>query len=130
MLNELGIDEIEGIKNKFISAAERAKKAGFDGVELHSAHAYLLDQFLSPLTNKREDEYGGNIYGRIKLHLDIIKGVRERLGKDYPIFLRMGAGDFMKGGLSKEDSVIAAKEFEKAGVDVIDVSGGMCFHPI
>lgn len=130
MPNELGIDEIEDIKNKFISAAERAKKAGFDGVELHSAHAYLLDQFLSPLTNKREDEYGGNIYGRIKLHLDIIKGVRARLGKDYPIFLRMGAGDFMEGGLSKEDSVIAAKEFEKVGVDVIDISGGMCFYTI
>ncbi|MDK0751686.1 NADH:flavin oxidoreductase [Clostridium perfringens] len=127
---ELSVNEIEEIKNKFIDAAERAKKSGFDGVELHSAHAYLLDQFLSPLTNKRKDEYGGNIYGRIKLHLDIIKGIRERLGKDYPLFLRMGAGDFMEGGLSKEDSVIATKEFEKAGVDVIDISGGMCFYAI
>ncbi|MBU3227074.1 NADH:flavin oxidoreductase [Clostridium algidicarnis] len=127
---ELNKDQIKDLKDKFIDAAERAKEAGFDGVELHSAHAYLLDQFLSPLTNKREDEYGGNIYGRIKLHLDIIKGIRVKLGEDYPIFLRMGAGDFMEGGLSKEDSVIAAMEFEKAGVNVLDISGGMCFYTI
>ena len=131
MPEELEKEEIEKIRDEFIEAAVRAHKAGFDGVELHSAHAYLLDQFLSPLTNKRTDEYGGNeIYPRIKLHLDIIKGIRARLGKDYPIFLRMGAGDFMVRGLSQENSVIAAKEFEKAGVDVLDISGGMCFYTI
>lgn len=127
---ELSIDQIEDIKNKFIDSAVRGKLAGFDAVELHCAHGYLLDQFLSPLTNKRKDEYGGDIYARIRLHIDIIKGIREKLGKNYPIFLRMGAGDFMEGGLSKEDSVIAAKEFEKAGIDVLDISGGMCFYTI
>ena len=127
---ELTIKEIENIRDRFIQGAIRAQKAGFDGVEIHSAHGYLLDQFLSPLSNKREDEYGGDIYGRIKLHIDIIKGIRKAVGPDYPIFIRMGAGDFMEGGLSKEDSVIAAKEFEKAGVDVIDISGGMCFYTI
>ena len=127
---ELSISQIEDIKNKFIDSAVRGKLAGFDAVELHSAHGYLLNQFLSPLTNKREDEYGGDIYARVKLHIDIIKGIREKLGKDYPILLRIGAGDFMEGGLSKEDSVIAAKEFEKAGIDVIDISGGMCFYAI
>ena len=127
---ELSIDQIEDIKNKFIDSAVRGKLAGFDAVELHCAHGYLLDQFLSPLTNKRKDEYGGDIYARIRLHIDIIKGIKEKLGKNYPIFLRMGAGDFMEGGLSKEDSVIAAKEFEKAGIDVLDISGGMCFYTI
>lgn len=108
----------------------RAKKAGFDGVEIHSAHGYLLNQFLSPLSNKRNDQYGGNIYGRIKIHLDIIKGIREQVGEDFPIFIRMGAGDFREGGLSVDDSIIAAKEFTKAGVDIIDISGGMCLYSI
>ena len=127
---ELSVYEIESIVEKFVDAVERAKKAGFDGVEIHSAHGYLLDQFLSPITNKRTDDYGGNIQCRIKIHLDIIKGIRNRLGNDYPIFLRMGAGDFMEGGLTEEDAVYAAKEFEKAGIDVIDISGGLCFYTI
>ncbi len=122
---ELTIEEIKEIEDKFRDAAVRVKEAGFDGVEIHSAHGYLLDQFLSPLTNKRTDEYGGDIKNRIKIHLEIIKKVREKVGEDYPIFLRLGAGDDMDGGLTKEDSVYAAKSFEKAGVDVLDISGGM-----
>ena len=123
---ELTIDQIEEIEDKFADAALRVKKAGFDGVEIHSAHGYFLDQFLSPLTNKRTDEYGGDIDGRIKIHLEIIKKVREKVGDDYPVFLRLGAGDNMDGGLSQEDAVYAAKAFENAGVDVLDISGGMC----
>ena len=123
---ELTIEEIKEIEDKFRDAAVRVREAGFDGVEIHSAHGYLLDQFLSPLTNKRTDEYGGDIKNRIKIHLEIIKKVREKVGEDYPIFLRLGAGDDMDGGLTKEDSVYAAKSFEKAGVDVLDISGGMC----
>ncbi len=127
---ELSKSEIEDIRDKFIAAAIRVKKAGFDGVEIHSAHGYLLNQFLSPIINKRTDEYGGDIHNRIKLHCEIIKGIREKLGDNYPIFLRMGAGDFTDGGLSVEDAVMAAKEFEQAGVDVLDISGGMCFYSI
>lgn len=130
MPRELTISEIKSIVIKFIDSAIRAKEAGFDGVEIHSAHGYLLNQFLSPLTNKRCDEYGGKIENRIKIHLEIIKGIREKLGENYPIFLRMGAGDFIEGGLTTSDSVYAAKEFEKAGVDVIDISGGMCLFVI
>lgn len=130
MPQALTTEEIDEIKTKFIAAAERVKKAGFDGVELHSAHGYLLDQFLSPLTNKRSDAYGGDIYGRIRLHLEIIAGIKAKLGEDYSVLLRIGAGDFMEGGLTAEDAVIAAKEFAKAGVEVIDVSGGMCFFAI
>ena len=123
---ELTVNEIKEIEDKFADAALRVKKAGFDGVEIHSAHGYFLDQFLSPLTNKRTDEYGGDIDGRIKIHLEIIEKVREKVGLDYPIFLRLGAGDNIDGGLSQEDAVYAAKSFEKAGVDVLDISGGMC----
>lgn len=125
---ELTIDEIKDIEDKFADAALRVKEAGFDGVEIHSAHGYLLNQFLSPLTNKREDEYGGDIKGRIKIHLEIIRKVREKVGEDYPIFLRMGAGDGKDDGLSQADAIYAAKAFEKSGVDILDISGGMCLY--
>ena len=125
---ELTIDEIKDIEDKFAAAALRVKEAGFDGVEIHSAHGYLLNQFLSPLTNKRDDEYGGDIRGRIKIHLEIIKKVREKVGEDYPILLRLGAGDGKEEGLSQADAIYAAKAFEKAGVDVLDISGGMCLY--
>ena len=125
---ELTIEEIKEIEDKFADAALRVKEAGFDGVEIHSAHGYLLNQFISPLTNKREDEYGGDIKGRIKIHLEIIKKVREKVGEDYPIFLRLGAGDGKEAGLSQADAVYAAKAFEEASVDVLDISGGMCLY--
>ncbi|MFT9497631.1 NADH:flavin oxidoreductase [Anaerosolibacter sp.] len=114
---------VESIK-AFRDAAVRVKEAGFDGVEIHSAHGYFLNQFFSPLTNKRTDEYGGDIHQRIKIHLEIIEEIHRALGKDFPIFLRLGASDFMDGGTTIEDSQIAAREFEKAGVAVLDISGG------
>lgn len=123
---ELSIDEIKDIIKFFKDATLRVKEAGFDGVEIHSAHGYLLNQFFSPLTNKRNDEYGGDVLGRIRIHLEIIKAVREVVGIDYPILLRLGACDYMDGGSTIEDSKIAAKEFEKAGVDILDISGGFC----
>lgn len=123
---ELTKEEIYKIVDDFKNAAVRVKKAGFDGVEIHSAHGYLLNQFYSPLTNKRNDEYGGDIYNRIKIHLDIIKAVREAVGKDFIVLLRLGACDYMEGGTTIEHSKIAAMEFEKAGIDVLDISGGFC----
>ena len=125
---ELTHEEIKAIVEEFRVAAYRVKMSGFDGVEIHSAHGYLLNQFLSPITNKRTDEYGGSIFGRIKIHLEVIKAVREAVGEDFPILLRLGAFDYMEGGTSIEDSKIAAVEFEKSGVSIIDVSGGLCGH--
>jgi len=127
---ELTIKEIKDIILEFKSAARRVKEAGFDGVEIHSAHGYLLNQFFSPLTNKRTDEYGGDLLGRIKIHLDIIKEVRDVVGNDFPILLRLGASDYMEGGITIEDSKIAAMAFEKAGVDILDISGGFCRYII
>lgn len=124
---EMSLSDIKKVINDFTSAAIRAKQAGFDGVEIHSAHGYLLNQFYSPLTNKRTDEYGAQtMEGRLKLHVEIIKSIREAVGKDYPIALRLGACDYMIGGSTLEDSVTAAKILEKAGIDMLDISGGFC----
>lgn len=123
---ELNKDEIKEIADNFRKAALRVKKAGFDGVEIHSAHSYLLNQFISPMTNRRNDEYGGDIQGRIKIHLEVIKAVREAVGVGYPVFLRLGATDDNEAGLTLDDAVKAAQGFEKAGIDLIDISGGMC----
>ncbi len=114
-------DEIKGIVTVFAEAARRVKEAGFDGVEIHSAHSYLLNQFYSPL-NKRDDEYGGNVLNRIRIHLEI----RENVGEDFTLILRLGAADYIEGGTTVEDSITAAREFEKAGVDILDISGGVC----
>ncbi|WP_315118661.1 NADH:flavin oxidoreductase [uncultured Clostridium sp.] len=127
---ELTKEEIKDIVKAFSNAAVRVKKAGFDGVEIHSAHGYLLNQFFSPLTNKRKDEYGGDIYNRIRIHLEIIEEVRKSVGKDFPVLLRLGAADFTEGGTTIEDSKIAVKEFEKVGIDIIDVSGGIYGYSI
>ncbi|MBP2034037.1 2,4-dienoyl-CoA reductase-like NADH-dependent reductase (Old Yellow Enzyme family) [Clostridium algifaecis] len=124
--SELTKEDINRIIENFKDAAKRVKQAGFDGVEIHSAHGYLLNQFYSPLTNTRRDEYGGDLLGRIKIHLDIIKAVREVVGEDFPILLRLGACDYIEGGITIEDSKRAAVEFEKAGVDILDISGGFC----
>lgn len=127
---ELSKDEIQVIIESFKAAALRVKLAGFDGVEIHSAHGYLLNQFFSPLSNKREDEYGGDIPGRIKIHINIIKAVRDAVGEDYPILLRLGSSDYRDGGITIQDSLIAAPYLEKAGVDAFDISGGFCGYVV
>lgn len=128
--HELTDEEIEDIIDAFCNAARRVKEAGFDGVEIHSAHGYLLNQFFSPLTNKRADEYGGDVHNRIRIHLRIIKAVRTVVGEDFPILLRLGASDYMFGGTTIEDSKIAAREFEKAGVNILDISGSFLGYTI
>ncbi len=127
---ELTIKEIDEIVQGFQNAARRTKEAGFDGVEIHSAHAYFLNQFLSPLTNKRTDKYGGDIHNRIRLHLEIIEAVRDEVGEDFPVLLRLGAFDYQEGGTTIEDSQIAAQEFEKAGIDILDISGGLSGYDV
>lgn len=124
-LRTLTVDEIAALPGQFAAAARRAKAAGFDGVEIHSAHGYLLNQFFSPITNRRTDEYGGDVRDRIKLHLEVIAAVREAVGEEYPILLRLGAVDYLEGGSRIEDAVMAAVAFEGAGVDMLDVTGGL-----
>lgn len=118
--------DIDKVISDFASAALRVKEAGFDGVEIHSAHGYLLNQFYSPLVNDRTDAYtGSTLEGRIKLHLEIIKTVRDRIGNDFLLALRLGACDYAEGGTTIEDSVKACRRFEEAGVDLLDISGGL-----
>lgn len=121
------IQEVEALTEAFAKAAERAVRAGFDGVEIHGAHGHLLNQFLSPLANKREDKYGGSLQNRMEFPLEVVGSIRERIDRSL-LFYRMGADDLDPGGITIEDSRKFAVELEKAGVDIIDVSGGMCGH--
>lgn len=118
--------EIRSLIHAFRDSALRGRMAGFDGVEIHSAHGYLLNQFYSPLTNKRDDEYGGTIANRIRIHIEIVRALRETLGDDFIISLRLGALDYMEGGSTLEDSIYAAKTLEDEGIDLLSVSGGLC----
>ena len=119
-------EDIRRVIDGFARAAVRAKEAGFDGVQIHSAHGYLLNQFYSPLTNRRTDAYtGSTMEGRTKLHCDVLHAVREAVGGDYPVAIRFGACDFMDGGSSADEIPQAAKSFEAAGADLIDISGGL-----
>ncbi len=124
--DEMTAEQIAEVVTCFAKAAVRAREAGFDGVEIHSAHGYLLNQFYSPLTNKRADEYGGSLENRIRLHLEVITAVRAAVGDDYPVAVRLGGSDYMEGGSTIEDAVAASQAFERAGVDLLDLSGGMC----
>ncbi len=124
MPREITQKEIGDIVNAFKDASRRVRDAGFDAVEVHSAHGYLLNQFLSPLTNKRTDAYGGDIFNRIRIHLQVIQAVRAAVGPAFPIQVRLGASDYTDSGTTIEDSKIAAQAFEKAGVDIIHISGG------
>lgn len=127
---ELTTNEINDLVTAFQKAAGQVKKAGFDGVEIHSAHGYLLNQFFSPLSNLRTDAYGGAVMNRIHLHLQVIAAIRETVGPGYPVFLRLGAADYLEGGTTVEDSILAAQSLAKAGIDVLDISGGFCGYTI
>jgi NADPH2 dehydrogenase len=117
--------EILEIVAAFSAAAQRAKAAGMDFVEIHGAHGYLLNQFLSPLTNQRTDEYGGDLDGRLQLPLEVVHAVRQAAGDEYLLLYRLGANDFMAGGLTQEDGQQAAIALVEAGVDLLDISGGL-----
>jgi 2,4-dienoyl-CoA reductase-like NADH-dependent reductase (Old Yellow Enzyme family) len=122
---EMTACDIREIVSAFGDAAGRAKAAGFDGVQIHSAHGYLLSQFLSPAFNKRTDEYGGSPSNRARIHQEVYRAIREVVGNDYPILIKMNCRDFDENGLSLEDSVRAAGLLAGAGLDAIEVSGGL-----
>lgn len=128
---EMSIKQIEDLINKFIEAAVRIRKAGIDGVEVHAAHGYLLNQFLSPYTNKRKDKYGGSLENRMRILEEIILGIRERCGKDFPMMVRLSVDEYLEyfglknQGLKLEESRKIAKRLEKLGVDALDISCGI-----
>jgi NADPH2 dehydrogenase len=116
--------EIEALNEEFASAAERAVQAGFDGVEIHGAHGFLLNQFYSPLTNKRRDEYGGSLENRIKFPLEVVERVKEKVNKRLLLY-RLGSEDLDPAGTRIDHSKKFAVKLEQAGIDIIDVSGGL-----
>ncbi len=118
----LTIDEIKDIEKQFAECALNAKKAGFDGVEIHGSHGYLINQFFSPVTNKRSDEYGGSLYNRCRMAIETVKAVRKTVGDNYPISFRLTTKEYFEGGLTLEESKVFARLLENAGVDVINCS--------
>jgi len=122
---ELRAEEIEGLREAYARAAERAMKAGFDGVEIHGAHGFLLNQFYSPLTNRRRDKYGGSLENRMRFPLEVVERVKEGVGGRLLLY-RLGSDDLDPAGTQIEDSRKFALKLEEAGVDIIDVSGGLC----
>lgn len=117
--------KIQELIEAFGKAADRVKRAGFDGVMIHGAHGYLISSFLSPLTNHRRDKYGGNREKRAKLAVEVIHSVRSAVGEDFPIFFRMNGDDFLPGGITVEDAMFTASLAEQAGADVISIGGGV-----
>jgi len=121
---ELGLDGIAAIRTAFSAAARRALAAGFDIVEVHSAHGYLLNEFLSPVANKRSDSYGGSRENRMRLPLEVVADVRAIWPADRPVFVRISAIDGVAGGWTIDDTLAYTLELKKLGVDAIDCSSG------
>jgi 2,4-dienoyl-CoA reductase-like NADH-dependent reductase (Old Yellow Enzyme family) len=117
--------DIEAIINDFASAAVRARAAGFDAVQLHGAHSYLMCQFLSPLSNQRSDQCGGSPENRRRFHLEVIRRIRERIGNDFPLWIKFGIQDEDDGGMTLEQGIETARLMVEAGIDAIEVSAGM-----
>ncbi len=121
---EMTPEEIEQAIQSFVSAATRSQQAGFDGVQVHAAHGYLLSQFLSPYFNKRTDEYGGSIENRVRIVLAILERTKAALGATFPVLIKMNSDDFIDGGLTVEEMLQVSGMLEGAGIDGIELSGG------
>lgn len=123
--HELTVEEIKKLEEEFAQAARRAKDAGYDAVELHGAHGYLINQFISPFSNKRTDEYGGNLHNRLRFPLEIIARIKELNGDDFPIIYRISADEMVPGGLTIEDTKVISQILEDAGIAALHVSAGV-----
>lgn len=123
--HELTLGDISDLVQAFADGALRARKSGFDGVQLHSAHGYLLSQFLSPEFNRRTDAYGGTIENRSRIHMEILKAIRRAVGDDFPVLIKINCQDFQENGLALEDTVWVCKQLADNGMDAIELSGGM-----
>jgi 2,4-dienoyl-CoA reductase-like NADH-dependent reductase (Old Yellow Enzyme family) len=117
-------EEIQDVIQRFENTALRARDAGFDGVQVHSAHGYLLSQFLSPLTNKRNDEWGGELANRARLLLEVIQRVRIACGTDFIVSVKLNSADFQRGGFDVEDAIQVVKWLNDSSLDFIELSGG------
>jgi 2,4-dienoyl-CoA reductase-like NADH-dependent reductase (Old Yellow Enzyme family) len=121
---EMTVEEIRQTIDTFGEAASRAKKAGFDGVQIHAAHGYLVAQFLSPHTNRRTDEWGGNTKNRIRFLTEVYNRIRQAVGNDYPVLTKLSVEEGLPNGIHLEESTKYAKKLSELGIDAIEVSGG------
>jgi 2,4-dienoyl-CoA reductase-like NADH-dependent reductase (Old Yellow Enzyme family) len=117
--------DIKETVQAFARAARRVKKAGFDAVQLHSAHGFLISQFLSPFRNKRTDKYGGPIENRARFLFETYRAVRKTVGKGFPVLVKLNTKDFVRGGFQEKDALFVAKSLDKMGIDAIEMSGGI-----
>jgi 2,4-dienoyl-CoA reductase-like NADH-dependent reductase (Old Yellow Enzyme family) len=124
-------EDLDAIRNQFVGAVKRATEAGFQVIEIHMAHGYLLHEFLSPLSNHRKDEYGGSLENRMRFPLSVAGAVREHWSKDLPVFVRISATDWVEGGWDLDQSVELCKKLKEIGIDFIDCSsGGNVFNAV
>jgi 2,4-dienoyl-CoA reductase-like NADH-dependent reductase (Old Yellow Enzyme family)/thioredoxin reductase len=124
-IRALGLEEMRDLRDSFIRAAGIAKSAGFDAIEIHGAHGYLLAAFMSPFSNRRDDEYGGSLEGRVRYVLEVYEGMRGQVGQDYPLLFRLSGREYLEGGREIGESRIIAERLEQAGVDALHVSAGI-----
>ena len=122
---EMTIKDIRGVVQAFRQSARRAKEAGFDGIQMHSAHGFLLSQFLSPVFNHRPDEYGGTLENRARALMEVFQAIRETVGPDYPVLVKLNSQDFVENGLELEDSVQVGAMLAERGMDAVELSGGL-----
>ncbi|GMN03169.1 NADH:flavin oxidoreductase/NADH oxidase family protein [Erythrobacter sp. MTPC3] len=125
----LSVEEIADLTNRWAIAARACQRAGFTGVQVHAAHGYLMSQFLSPRVNLRTDAYGGSLANRARFLLETVRTVREAVGPDFPISVKLNSADFQKGGFDFADSLTVVKWLEEASVDLIEISGGTYEQP-
>lgn len=121
---EMTLENIKKVIKAFSDAALRAQAAGFDGIQVHGAHGYLLSQFLSPFFNKRKDEYGGDIDNRTRFAMEVFEAIRIAVGPDFPILIKLNSEDFLTDGLTLEDMLYTAEKLGGKGIDAIEMSGG------
>ena len=120
----MSVEEIHGLVSAFRDAAQRAVRAGFEAIEIHAAHGYLISQFLDPLCNERADEYGGDIHGRMRFLLEVADAIREVIPDTVPLLVRISATDWAAGGWDLDQTIALSKVLKEHGVDVMDVSTG------
>jgi len=121
---EMTHDEIRSTVKRFAESAARGQQCGFDGVQIHAAHGYLISQFLSPFYNKRTDEYGGSLENRARILMEVFGAIRDKVGDRFPVLIKMNSEDFVDDGLSVAEMVQVAAMLERAGIDAIELSGG------
>ena len=126
---ELTNDDIQTIIQQFATAARLAKETGFDGVQIHGAHGYLVSQFLSPRHNKRTDEWGGSIENRTRFVLEVYRAIKAEVGDTFPIGIKLNSADYMKGGFDDQDSMAVVQSLAEIGIDLIEISGGTYESP-